>query len=158
MKNKKSIVFLLILIVLVLLFDCGLVLYNKKSKNSDNKEKTYQLVGTTYLCNKNQKNKKMKNDNDYLLDISYEFLVKDHLVIHGKYLETLSFASLEDYQWYIENEDFETLFRKNFDAENHSITYGQTMILTDNSSNDETTFNEDYLNYLKNQGFACNKK
>ncbi len=159
MKNKKSIVFLLILIVLTLLFDCGLVFYNKKSKNSDNKEKKYQLVGTTYLCNKKQKNKKMKNGNDFLLDISYEFLVKDYLVIHGRYLETLSFGSLEDYQWYIENEDFETLFQKNFDAENHSITYGQTMILTDNSSSkDETTFNEDYLNYLKNQGFVCNKK
>ncbi len=75
------------------------------------------------------------------------------MVIHGRYLETLSFGSLEDYQWYIENEDFETLFQKNFDAENHSITYGQTMILTDNSSSkDETTFNEDYLNYLKTKG------
>ena len=130
----------------------------KKSKNSDNKEKKYQLVGTTYLCNKNKT--KDENGNDFLLDISCaNFFVKDYLVIHGRYLETLSFGSLEDYQWYIENEDFETLFQKNFDAENHSITYGQTMILTDNSSSkDETTFNEDYLNYLKTKGLYVIKK
>lgn len=147
MKKNKVIIILIVLILIVVSLDFSLIVFKigkKKDLNSINKE---EIKIVTYQCTKN-KPKIMKNNKPYVVNVYYEFIVAEENIEHGSYEEILKFNNAEDYNWYRDNQEIDTIFTKEYDLENFILKYKRNMILKDDTIAEGIKI-KDYINFLE---------
>lgn len=162
MKKNKIIVGIFIAIFVVIVFDVSLILLSKRENKipKESEQETKDVIYVEkYFCTRQNQKSVMTNNNSFASIEEYEFMVINNEINQGKYKDTISLENEDNYNYFLTNyiNKNNSYFTIEYDEKNYKVIYSKDMIFN-NEEKDSLTFSEEYLNYLENLNFQCEKK